>query len=33
MLAGIPKSPNNYSPLNDEAAAKKRQKEFDFKEI
>ena len=27
MLAGIPKSPNNYSPLNDEAAAKKRQKE------
>lgn len=28
MLAGIPKSPNNYSPLNDEAAAKKRQKEI-----
>ena len=27
MLAGIPKSPNNYSPLNDETAAKKRQKE------
>ena len=27
MLAGIPKSPNNYSPLNDEVAAKKRQKE------
>lgn len=26
MLAGIPKSPNNYSPLNDEKAAKKRQK-------
>ncbi len=28
MLAGIPKSPNNYSPLNDEEAAKKRQKEI-----
>lgn len=28
MLAGIPKSPNNYSPLNDEAAAKKRQKQI-----
>lgn len=26
MLAGIPKSPNNYSPLNDEKAALKRQK-------
>ena len=26
MLAGIPKSPNNYSPLNDEKAAKERQK-------
>lgn len=26
ILAGIPKSPNNYSPLNDENAAKKRQK-------
>jgi penicillin-binding protein 2D len=25
MLAGIPKSPNNYSPLNDELLAKKRQ--------
>src|SRR5574344_2830034 len=25
MLAGIPKSPNNYSPLNDEITAKKRQ--------
>jgi 1A family penicillin-binding protein len=25
MLAGIPKSPNNYSPLNNEAQAKKRQ--------
>lgn len=25
MLAGIPKSPNNYSPLNDEYQAKKRQ--------
>lgn len=25
MLAGIPKSPNNYSPLNDEYEAKKRQ--------
>lgn len=28
MLAGIPKSPNNYSPLNDETAAKKRQKQI-----
>ena len=28
MLAGIPKSPNNYSPLNDINAAKKRQKEI-----
>lgn len=28
MLAGIPKSPDNYSPLNDETAAKKRQKEI-----
>ena len=28
MLAGIPKSPNNYSPLNDEAAAKERQKQI-----
>lgn len=28
MLAGIPKSPNNYSPLNDLKAAKKRQKEI-----
>ncbi len=28
MLAGIPKSPNNYSPLNDENAAKKRQKQI-----
>lgn len=28
MLAGIPKSPNNYSPLNDEVAAKKRQKQI-----
>ncbi len=28
ILAGIPKSPNNYSPLNDEKAAKKRQKEI-----
>lgn len=28
MLAGIPKSPNNYSPLNDESAAKKRQKQI-----
>ncbi len=28
MLAGIPKSPNNYSPLNDELAAKKRQKQI-----
>lgn len=28
MLAGIPKSPNNYSPLNDEKAAKKRQKQI-----
>ena len=27
ILAGIPKSPNNYSPLNDEIAAKKRQKQ------
>ena len=27
MLAGIPKSPNNYSPLNNETKAKKRQKE------
>ena len=26
MLAGIPKSPNNYSPLNDEKTALKRQK-------
>lgn len=26
MLAGIPKSPNNYSPLNNSKAAKKRQK-------
>lgn len=26
MLAGIPKSPNNYSPLNDEKAAKERQR-------
>ncbi|MBE6151956.1 MAG: PBP1A family penicillin-binding protein [Firmicutes bacterium] len=26
MLAGIPKSPSNYSPLVDEVAAKKRQK-------
>ncbi len=26
MLAGIPKSPNNFSPLNDELEAKKRQK-------
>lgn len=25
MLAGIPKSPNNYSPLNDELEAKRRQ--------
>lgn len=25
MLAGIPRSPNNYSPLNDELEAKKRQ--------
>lgn len=25
MLAGIPKSPDNYSPLNDELEAKKRQ--------
>ncbi|MDD2202771.1 MAG: PBP1A family penicillin-binding protein [Bacilli bacterium] len=25
MLAGIPKSPNNFSPLNDELEAKKRQ--------
>lgn len=28
MLAGVPKSPNNYSPLNDEVAAKKRQKQI-----
>lgn len=28
MLAGIPKSPNNYSPLNDKVAAKKRQKQI-----
>lgn len=28
MLAGIPKSPDNYSPLNDEAAAKERQKQI-----
>ena len=28
MLAGIPKSPDNYSPLNDEVAAKKRQKQI-----
>lgn len=28
MLAGIPKSPDNYSPLNDENAAKKRQREI-----
>ena len=28
ILAGIPKSPDNYSPLNDEKAAKKRQKEI-----
>lgn len=28
MLAGIPKSPDNYSPLNDLNAAKKRQKEI-----
>lgn len=28
MLAGIPKSPDYYSPLNDEAAAKKRQKQI-----
>ena len=27
MLAGIPKSPNNYSPLNNENKAKKRQEE------
>ncbi len=26
MLAGIPKSPNNYSPLNNETKAKERQK-------
>ena len=25
MIAGIPKSPNNYSPINDELEAKKRQ--------
>ena len=28
ILAGIPKSPNNYSPLNDLKASKKRQKEI-----
>ncbi len=28
MLAGIPKSPDYYSPLNDEVAAKKRQKQI-----
>ena len=28
MLAGIPKSPNNYSPLNDEKSAKERQKQI-----
>lgn len=28
ILAGIPKSPNNYSPLNNIKAAKKRQKEI-----
>lgn len=28
MLAGIPKSPNNYSPLNNERKAKKRQKQI-----
>lgn len=28
MLAGIPKSPDNYSPLNDEEVAKKRQKQI-----
>lgn len=28
MLAGIPKSPNNYSPLNDENSAKKRQRQI-----
>ena len=28
MLAGIPKSPNNYSPLNDEVSAKERQKQI-----
>ena len=28
MLAGIPKSPNNYSPLNNEKMAKKRQKQI-----
>lgn len=27
ILAGIPKSPNNYSPLNNETKSKKRQKE------
>lgn len=27
ILAGIPKSPNNYSPLNDEISAKKRQEQ------
>ena len=28
MLAGIPKSPDNYSPLNDEVAAKKDKKKY-----
>lgn len=28
MLVGIPKSPNNYSPLNNERKAKKRQKDI-----
>ena len=28
ILAGIPKSPNNYSPLNNEKMAKKRQKQI-----
>ncbi len=28
ILAGIPKSPNNYSPLNNEKNAKKRQKQI-----
>lgn len=28
MLAGIPKSPNNYSPLNNEKKAKERQKQI-----